>query len=81
MILTDMSFSIDSFVSSDQLPSLPQVALRVVELAREPEPEFAEICQVIRTDPALAGKILKTVNSALYGLQGQVGSIEIAVPS
>ncbi len=74
-----MPCSIDKLVSSDRLPSLPAVALRVVELARESEPDFGEICQVIRSDPALAGKMIKTVNSALFGLSGQVSSIELAV--
>ena len=74
-----MSHRIDTFVASDRLPSLPQVALRVVELARQPEPDVAEICSVIRSDPALAGKVLKTVNSALFGVRGKVSSIEFAV--
>ena len=72
--------SLEDFVCSDQLPSLPQVVIRVIELAREPEPDFAEITAALRADPALAARILRTANSALFGLSQPVQSIEAAVP-
>ena len=74
------SISLNDVARSDRLPSLPQVAVRVIDMAQEPEPDFDELASVIRMDPALSGKILKTANSALMGLRHTVSSIEAALP-
>lgn len=75
-----MPLSLPDFVRSDRLPSLPQVVVRVIELAREPEPDFDEVTVALRSDPALSARILKTANSALFALNQPVQSIEAAVP-
>lgn len=75
-----MPVSLDSILASDRLPSLPEVAARVVEIARSPEPDFDQMIEAIRVDPAIAGRILKTANSALLGMRTQAASIEMAVP-
>ncbi len=62
-----------------QLPSLPAVALRVLELARQNNPSLASVAQVISSDPALTAKVLKTINSSFYGLPHQVGTINRAI--
>lgn len=75
-----MPISLDAILASDRLPSLPEVAARIVEIARSPEPDFDAMIEVIRTDPAIAGRILKTANSALLGMRTRASSIEVAVP-
>ena len=75
-----MPISLDSILASDRLPSLPEVAARIVEIARSPEPDFDKMIEAIRTDPAIAGRILKTANSALLGMRTRASSIEMAVP-
>lgn len=75
-----MSMLLQEIVASDNLPSLPQVALRVIELARDPDPDFDEVIRTVRTDPALSSKLLKTANSALFGLRQPLPSIEAAIP-
>ncbi len=75
-----MPSSIEKILSSDRLPSLPEVALRVVEIARSPDPDFMDLVETIRMDPAIAGRILKTANSALLGMRTRASSIESAVP-
>jgi diguanylate cyclase (GGDEF)-like protein len=72
--------SLEAIVSSERLPSLPEVAARVVEIARDPDPNFIRLIEAIRTDPAIAGRILKTANSALLGMRTRAGSVEQAVP-
>lgn len=37
-----MTKTFEQFVASDRLPSLPQVALRVIELARDPDKAMYE---------------------------------------
>jgi diguanylate cyclase (GGDEF)-like protein len=72
--------TLDQILSSDRLPSLPQVALRVIELAAEAEPNFNEVIKTVRTDPALASRIMKLANSALFGLGKPVASVDAAIP-
>jgi diguanylate cyclase (GGDEF)-like protein len=72
--------SLEAILSSERLPSLPEVAARIVEIARDPDPDFDRLIETIRIDPAIAGRILKTANSALLGMRTRAGSIEQAVP-
>lgn len=75
-----MPLSLEAVLSSERLPSLPEVAARVVEIARNPDPDFDRLIEAIRIDPAIAGRILKTANSALLGMRTRAASIEQAVP-
>jgi diguanylate cyclase (GGDEF)-like protein/putative nucleotidyltransferase with HDIG domain len=72
--------SLESILSSERLPSLPEVAARVVEIARDPDPDLDRLIDAIRKDPAIAGRVLKTANSALLGMRTRASSIEQAVP-
>jgi len=61
------------------LPSLPAVAMRVLELAAQAQVDIAEIAAVISKDPALSGKILRTVNSSFYGRSQSVTTLTHAL--
>jgi two-component system, cell cycle response regulator len=61
------------------LPSLPSIAVQVLELAGKPDVDIAEIARAISKDPALSGKILRTVNSSFYGRSQHVGTISQAL--
>ncbi len=74
------SSALDRILSSDRLPSLPEIALKIVEIAKRPDADFGELVEAIRMDPALAGRIVKTANSALLGMRSRATSIETAVP-
>ena len=62
-----------------KLPSPPTLTLRVLEQANRPNGTLAEIGKIISLDPALCGKMLKLVNSSLFGLQRTVTSLERAL--
>jgi HD-like signal output (HDOD) protein len=62
-----------------RLPTPPAVALQVVNAASKPDSDPAEIVKLLNLDPALCGKLLKAVNSCLYGLKNPVSSITRAV--
>ena len=66
--------------SSSQLPTLPSVAIRLLEISKNPETEIREVTEVIRTDPAITAKILKSTNSSFFGFSSKVTSIDRAVP-
>lgn len=76
----NVPLSLEAILSSERLPSLPEVAARIVEIARDPDPDFDRLIEAIRIDPAIAGRILKTANSALMGMRTRAASIEQAVP-
>ncbi|MBX3405521.1 MAG: GGDEF domain-containing protein [Phycisphaeraceae bacterium] len=61
------------------LPSLPAVASRVVELTQKDQVSFKELAETIQNDQALAAKILRTVNSSLFGLRKRCSSINQAI--
>ncbi len=81
VVITDeLSSEIKQVAGNKRLPTLPAVAQKLIELAQQDEIELHEVCQVVRSDPAVSGKILKTANSALFGFRARVESIEEAVP-
>ena len=65
--------------SADNLPSLPTVAIDVLNLTKKDDVSIDELAGVIQNDPALAGRFLKVVNSPLYSLPRKIGSIKQAV--
>ena len=62
-----------------RLPTPPAVALQVVNAASRPDCNPDEIITFLSLDAALCGKLLKAVNSCLYGLKQSVASIGRAV--
>ena len=61
------------------LPSLPAIAVQVLDLIQRADINLPEIARLISKDPALAGKILRTVNSSFYGRSQNVGTISQAL--
>lgn len=57
------------------LPSMPAIAMQVLNLAQSAEVDLAEMAKLITQDPALSSKILKTVNSSFYGRPQHVSTI------
>ncbi|TVR51832.1 MAG: GGDEF domain-containing protein [Gemmatimonadales bacterium] len=67
-------------LGSDRLPSAPTVAVRLLDLLQDPEVGTPEIVAVIRTDPALAARILRAANSSYFAFRSEVGTLEQGVP-
>ncbi len=62
-----------------RLYSLPAVAAQVLELTDAPTVDVRALKQCIENDPALAAKILRTVNSSLFGLSREVCDLNQAL--
>jgi putative nucleotidyltransferase with HDIG domain len=58
------------------IPSLPEVVNRILEIIGKPNTPASEIAKLISYDPGLTTKILRMVNSAAYGFQRQISSIQ-----
>jgi HD-like signal output (HDOD) protein len=61
------------------IATLPEITLKIIELVESPTSTAQDLHKVIAHDPALCSRILKVVNSAFYGLPGQIGSINRAI--
>ena len=61
------------------IATLPEVTLKIIKIVEDPESSAQDLNNVISHDPALGARILKVVNSAFYGLPGQIGSINRAI--
>lgn len=62
-----------------QMHSLPAVAIKVLELTNNPQVDTRALKQCIENDPALTSKILRVVNSSLFGLSRQVSDLNQAL--
>lgn len=70
---------LDRVLQSPRLPSLPAVALDVIDLVQQENVNIREIAETIQNDPALSSRILKTVNSSFYGQRHAVSTISHAL--
>ncbi|MCP3979387.1 MAG: GGDEF domain-containing protein [bacterium] len=61
------------------LPVPPRIIARVVEVAAAPDSTAADLASLIGTDPTLTAEVLRAVNSAHYGLRGNVSTVHHAV--
>jgi len=61
------------------IATLPEVTVKIIEIVENHNSTARDLHQVIKTDPALSAKVLKVVNSAFYGLPGQIASVDRAI--
>ncbi|HEV2295618.1 MAG TPA: HDOD domain-containing protein [Tepidisphaeraceae bacterium] len=63
----------------DALGTLPEVTVRITAIVKDPDSDPDELEQVIKHDPALVARVMKVVNSSLYGLPQPVTSVKRAI--
>lgn len=61
-----------------KLYPMPHVMFKARQLLADPMSDFKEISRLVKTDQALASRILKVANSAYYGMSGQVSTLQQA---
>ena len=61
-----------------ELPVLPEISTRIMQLLRDPESALKDIAGAIRQDQAIAVKILQLANSALYGGLSTISNLDAA---
>lgn len=61
------------------LPSLPAIAIKVIELANDPATHMAQISEQVSFDPALSAKILRISASPLYHTRRKANNVRQAV--
>ncbi|MGD9692525.1 MAG: HDOD domain-containing protein [Phycisphaerales bacterium] len=73
------SATLERVLSAPRIPSLPAVAMKVIDLTEDPNVSLKDIAQTIQNDQGLAAKILRTVNSSFYGLTKKCSTISQAM--
>lgn len=63
----------------EELPTLPAVAMRVLEVTRDDGSSAREVVDLITSDPALTSRILQLVHRADLGIRGEIHSVDRAV--
>lgn len=61
------------------LPSLPSVAIKIIELSKDPDIGLGEVSAIISSDPAISAKLLKVVNSPMYSQRRAVNNLREAL--
>ena len=67
------------FDKTENLPTLPGIAIKILEAVQKKEPDIDEIGKLISTDPPLSVKVLKVVNSSFYSLPTKIASVNHAI--
>ena len=68
-----------ALVKVGEIASLPELTTKIIRIVENPKSTARDLFDVIRCDPALSARILKVVNSAFYGLPGQIANIDRAI--
>jgi putative nucleotidyltransferase with HDIG domain len=58
------------------IPSLPEVVNRIIQLLGQATTPASQIADLIAYDPGLTSKVLRMVNSAAFGFQRQISSVQ-----
>ena len=78
--MTDPAHQLDRLVArARQLYTLPSVAMKVLELTNNPQVDTHALKECIENDPALTTRVLRVVNSSLFGLSREVSDLNQAL--
>ncbi len=70
---------VETVTRAENLPSLPAVVADILRLSRSDDVSMEQLADIIQTDPALTARLLRLVNSSLFGLAHEVSSIQQAI--
>ncbi|MFP5222251.1 MAG: HDOD domain-containing protein [Acidobacteriota bacterium] len=69
----------DQILAVKDLPTLPKVLDEVSRLVKDPDSSTEQMAKLIAMDQVLSAKVLKMVNSPIYGFPGRISSIHHAL--
>jgi len=64
---------------SDQLPILPDVAVRIIDMSNDRELYAAKISEVIANDPVLSARLLQVSNSSIFPFRREITNLNQAL--
>lgn len=69
----------DAISKTVDLPPIPAVALRIIQIANDPDTSASELTRTIQSDQNLTGTILRISNSAFFGRGKKIETLSMAV--
>lgn len=66
-------------LACSSLPSLPSVAIKIIDLCKDPDIGLGEVSAIISSDPAISAKLLKIVNSPMFSQRRAVNNLREAL--
>ncbi len=62
-----------------EVSSLPAIVLEVIALAGRPDTDAEDLLEVVRRDPVLAMRLMRSVNSSYYAVENKVADLKQAI--
>lgn len=84
----DKSMNIDTFISELledlksnrlELPTLPQVAVKITKIVEDPNSRAKDVAQIIGADPALSARVIQVANSPLVRADQKIENLQGAI--
>ncbi len=63
----------------DEISTLPHVALKVMEVANDPDSGAADLKEAMESDAALSARVLRCVNSSAYAARTRITNLQQAI--
>jgi len=76
MIISKIKRITDSILD---LPALPSIVSKIIELIDDPNTSADSLSKLIATDQAITAKILKIANSPFYAFPNEISSVKLAI--
>jgi len=73
------SVNLNDILSADQLPAMPQSAIRLLDVSRDPDAGPAEFAMPIEADPGLTVQVLSFINSSYFGFRNEISNVKQAI--
>ena len=73
-------YSVEQFIQeASDLPPIPQAAQKALALIREPGTSAVTLAGVLATDQVLSAQLLRWANSAYYGMENRIATVQQAI--
>ncbi len=66
---------LDLVSKMDNLPRLPQVAIKLMEISMDDQTSAKDIADIVMEDPTITAYLLKLINSPFYGLREKISTV------
>jgi len=63
----------------ESLPTIPPILKKILSVIEDPKVSLQKITEFVSSDPTLTARILKMVNSPVYGFPGRISSVSHAM--
>ncbi|MBN1851980.1 MAG: HDOD domain-containing protein [Pirellulales bacterium] len=73
------SINLKELVLNAQLPALPQSAIQLMQLSKDPDNGPQEFSVPIEADPGLTSQVLRFVNSSYFGFSREISTVKLAI--